>query len=476
MNCIVIKGPTLLEAQDQILKGVAWANLFEFRLDYFESLEIEQIKQLRALTSLPVIFTLRKPGQEDEILKLASLEPNYIDVDVNDAHSLIEKISHSFPKIKLILSHHDFEGMPEDLDQIFQSLKKFPAHFYKIACMANSTLDACRLIAWKKQTPDQLIAISMGCHGQISRILSSFIESPWTYSTLGNGVNSIGQLSSFVLRERYRHAYISPKTEVYGLIGDPVDQSISNETHNAVFKAFDLNAVYLKMQVKPLDLCEFLKFAKQLAFFGLSVTMPLKETIIPFLDYLDPEAACIGAVNTLCIKEGKIYGYNTDGFGALNAIEKKGKVANKHIVILGAGGSSKAIAYEGKKRGAKITLLNRDQKKAENIAEKLHCSVKGLDQMAECANKGYDILINCTPAEMPISAEHILNNSIVMDIVTKPMVRTFLKHALEKNCQVIYGYEMFIEQALGQFELWLNDQINIAEARKILEKEVIILI
>src|SRR5262249_16514603 len=163
------------------------------------------------------------------------------------------------------------------------------------------------------------------------------------------------------------------------------------------------------------------------------------------------------AVNTLLFEEGKIFGFNTDGIGALNAIEKEFPVKDKRIVIIGAGGAAKAIAYEAHRRGGLVTIVNRDAEKALQIAQLLPCIGKGLDYMATCAETGYDVLINCTPSPLPIASEYIIPQAIVMDIKTKPKETAFLKLAREKGCPIIYGYQMFIEQALGQFNLWFKN-------------------
>ncbi len=120
-----------------------------------------------------------------------------------------------------------------------------------------------------------------------------------------------------------------------------------------------------------------------------------------------------------------------------------------------------------------VTIVNRDERKAFQIAQRLHCIGKGLDYMSTCAEVGYDILINCTPVSLPIASDYILPEAIVMDITTKPKETAFLKLAMKKGCPIIYGYQMFIEQALGQFNLWFKNRIDIQESRNIIEKKTI---
>lgn len=483
MICVVIKGPSFAEARQQIQQATAHADLVELRLDGFQSLDLKSLKELRSHFSIPMIFTLRSAthggsySQSEEqrladISRLIQLKPEYLDLESHVSSHSIKKLTSESPETKLIFSHHNFIKTPEDLDRLYQEMQRTPAYFYKIAVKANNCLDAMRFVCWTKKSDPKLIAISMGPHGQISRILAPLLGCPITYAALDENQQSApGQLSDQTLIERYRYRSLSPRTALYGLIGDPVDKSISDETHNSLMAACGLDAVYIKMQVEPSELPDFLQFAKQVPFCGLSVTMPLKEHVLPLLHDIDAQASEIGSVNTLLFGKGQIFGHNTDGIGALNAIERECLVKDKHIVIIGAGGAAKAIAYEAQRRGSRVTILNRDANKAIQIAERLHCIGKGLDHMADCAGGGYDILINCTPDPLPIDAKYILPQAIVMDITTKPKETALLKQAKAKGCRVVYGYQMFVEQALGQFGLWFKARFDPQESRKHLEKK-----
>lgn len=484
MLCIVIKGPSFEEAHRQIDQALDYADLVELRLDGFLNLDIAALEILRSHFSIPMIFTLRSRSQggnytESEekrlsmIQHLLELKPEYIDLENHIPAAVIAQISLQYPEVKLILSYHDFIDTPEDLEALYWEMKKSPASFYKIAVTAKNSLDTLRLMDFAKKADHKLIAISMGPFGQISRILAPVIGSPITYASLMDDQQTApGQLSGKLLVERYHHYSLNRYSAVYGLIGDPVDRSISDETHNSLIKASVLDAVYVKVQIKETELAEFLQYSKEIPFRGLSVTMPLKERVLPLLDIIDPTAAAIGAVNTICFENGKLFGFNTDGIGALNAIEHECQVAGKRIVLIGAGGAAKAVAYEAVRRGALVTILNRTEEKAIQIAQRIPCIPKGLDQMAACAKAGYDILINCTPDPLPISADHILPGTIVMDLTTKPKETLFLKHAKDKRCRIIYGYQMFVEQAIGQFDLWFRGCLDEDEMRDHFEEVI----
>lgn len=446
MICVVIKGPSFKEVEEQIQKALPYADLLEFRLDFFESLDLKRIQSIKDKISIPIIFTFR--SQNQDILRLSTLKPAFIDIEEDVPEEIIWKIP-----CKVILSYHNFKETPKDLELLLQQLRSKPAFYYKMAVMAQNSVDALRLLTFAKHQKN-LIAISMGEHGQISRILAPIVGSPICYAAPEeNQGTAPGQLLPKHLLDLYRYKTLRHDTEIFGLIGDPVHLSISDRTHNHLIKKANLNAVYVKMEVKKEEISAFFKYVRELPFKGLSVTMPLKEEIFPFMDEIDEQAKEIGAINTIFFQEGKVKGFNTDGKGALDAIERVKPVKGKKMLLLGAGGASKAIALEAKKRGAKVLLLCRNPLK---VQEKLGCEVDSLDKMGEYP---YDILVNCTPHPLPIHPEHILENSLIMEIKTIPHQTDFTIHGLKKGCQVIYGHEMFVGQAALQFSLWLNQGI-----------------
>lgn len=479
MLCVVIKGPTWEEVRQQTAEASSYADSVELRLDLFSHVDQEALKQLRRICAIPMIFTLRPlsqgggyPHSEENRLsllrQLAALKPAYLDLEYDIPPFFIEEIAASHPEIKIILSYHNFMETPADLDSLYTRLRCPFVHFYKIAVMACSTVDTLRLLLWAQEKNERIIAISMGSYGQLSRILCPILGIPMTYASLDDGLcTAPGQLSAKVLKERYRFFHLTPRTKIYGLIGDPVDSSISDVTHNALMTFCGIDAVYIKIHLKASELAEFFPLAKRLPLQGLSVTMPLKEAVIPFLDEIDLEAEVIGAVNTLLFKpEGNITGYNTDGRGALNAIEKSVAMEGKRVTILGAGGAARAIAYEASKRGALVTIINRNAERACQAAKRLSCSWGNAD-----AN--YDLLVNATPAGMPILPERILPHTLVMDIKTMPKETEFTQEASKKGCPVIYGYQMFIEQAAEQFHLWFGAVMHPQNMVSFLDKESI---
>lgn len=488
MICAVIKGPTIEAAYQQIEKALPYADVVELRLDCFGSLDENGLRKLKMAFSIPMIFTLRSKGQGgsyegtentrlEKIRALATLKPEFLDLESCIPVEFFEEMRTLHPDVKVICSYHDFISTPQDLPALYRSLKQKSASLYKIAVMAENSLDALRLLAWVKNEGEEIIAVSMGPYGQISRILAPIVGSQMTYAAINKGQETApGQLLAKTLVELYRYHSLNPKTKIYGLIGDPVEGSVGHETHNTLMKACDLDALYLKIPVKPTELASFLSFAKQLNFSGLSVTMPLKEEVMQYLDEVDSEAKTIGAVNTLLFEDGKLSGCNTDGIGALEAVEMILPVRNKRIVILGAGGAAKAIAYEACKRGGNVIIVNRNEEKARILAESLNCTAADLNAMKELFATGYDILVNTTPSQLPIDPNFILPSAVVMDIKTRPKEPLLLQHAKQKGCKVIYGYQMFIEQGIRQFDKWFNATLSMQKSREIIEEKVLTLL
>lgn len=481
MICTVILGPSIDEARSQIKQASVHTDLVELRLDYFTNRNPDALKDLLKEFSIPMIFTLRSKFQggnyQDseevrlpEIRRIAACRPAYLDLEYHVPKAFWDEIVCEFPEIALIVSFHDFERSHENLEEIIDAMPSIEGAYYKIATMAQSTADALRLMIAPKKYRD-IIAVSMGEAGEVSRILASTIGSFLTYACLdASQPSSIGQVPTHSLVEIYRYKSINPHTELYGLIGDPVSGSIGHLTNNALMQAFNLDAVYVKMKVIVQELQTTLHLMKILGFRGLSVTMPLKEEILPYLDEIDSDAKAIGAVNTVRFERGHLIGYNTDGYGALQSLEKLSPVKGKKMVLLGAGGAARAIAFEARRRGAHVVILNRTSHRAKQMAEEFGCEGGGLELMPTYFKNGYDILINCTPHPLPIDPMHFIKDAIVMDITTKPMNTLFLNAAQSTGCHIVYGYQMFIRQALKQFEVWFPNKMDEQKAYDVLTR------
>ncbi|MCH9626165.1 MAG: Shikimate dehydrogenase (NADP(+)) [Chlamydiales bacterium] len=420
------------------------ADLIELRLDLFKP---KDLKKMRSKCKKPVIFTLKEPLES-----LLDLSPEYLDLPSTTPKRVFEHIRARYPRIQLICSYHDFEKMG-DLESIYSSLCTKPAHLYKIATTSLNTLDALKMLQFIKK--ERCIGVCMGEFGELTRILAPLFGAPWTYAPLTAAHKTApGQLLLEELVETYNMRLHKKSTPLFGLIGDPVSKSRGHKLHNENMKQ---RGVYVKMRVGADELKELFVLCKNLGFRGLSVTMPLKEAVVPFLDQSEDEA-----VNTLGFSE-QIVGWNTDGRGALNALEKRGLVFGKKVVLLGAGGAAIGIAKEAKKRGAELVICNRTLARAKALAEQVGGTAFSLQEFSAIASLGYDILINCTSIGMgedlrsPVAREDLLPKRLVMDIISYPRQTPLLRAAQIQKCRIIEGREMFDEQARLQQCHWFQN-------------------
>jgi len=262
---------------------------------------------------------------------------------------------------------------------------------------------------------------------------------------------------------------INAKTSVYCVIGDPISHSLSPNIHNAAFKRLKLNSVYLAFKVQKEFLVEAVKGLKSIGVKGFNVTIPHKVSIIPLLDKLDPLAEKIGAVNTVKNVDGKLIGYNTDGEGVLKAFEVEDvSLKNKKVVMVGAGGAARALAFTFANHAKEIVILNRTEEKALELASSISRSynlpVKGLKLNMENLSlelKDAEVVVNATSVgmhpnidETPIPKNLIKPEMVVFDVVYRPIKTRLLKEAKQVGAKTINGLAMLVFQAVKAFEIW----------------------
>ena len=174
---------------------------------------------------------------------------------------------------------------------------------------------------------------------------------------------------------------INAETQLYGIIGNPVRKSLSPAIHNRAFRRMGINAAYLAFEVG--DIRDALDAIRGLGIRGVSITIPFKTSVIPFLDELDALSAKIGSVNTIVNRGGKLIGHNTDHFGALRALEEKVNLNRKKVILLGAGGAARAIAYGLKERECEVTIFNRSLERGARLAKELGYPYHSLSALSE---------------------------------------------------------------------------------------------
>ncbi len=246
-------------------------------------------------------------------------------------------------------------------------------------------------------------------------------------------------------------------TELYCVLGNPVTHSKSPLLHNLAFQTHGINAVYLAFA--PRDIGKAVSAIRTLSIRGASITLPFKESVIPFLDRVDDTAGNIGAVNTIVNKNGVLTGYNTDAEAVADSLVPLG-IAGKNVLILGAGGAARAAAFAITSKGGKVFVSNRTVSRGKALARSVNGSFLELSRIMEMDWEPH-VIINATSLGMkpnenvlPFPGEFLLPEMIVMDSVYTPVNTCLVQTARKKGCHVVDGLSMFVAQAAAQFFLW----------------------
>ncbi|MCU0578181.1 MAG: shikimate dehydrogenase [Desulfobacterota bacterium] len=269
-----------------------------------------------------------------------------------------------------------------------------------------------------------------------------------------------------------RQIMIDQQTQLYGVIGHPLGHTLSPVLHNAAFRALALNAVYLAFET--LNLPEALAGMKALNLRGLSVTIPHKTAVIPLLDGVDELAGKIGAVNTITNRGGRLIGTNTDALGALKALQETTELAGKSGLIIGAGGTARALGFMLREQGVRLTLTNRSPDRGKALADLLDCPFLPLNEINQVKA---DLLIQTTPVglspqadQCPVGPENLEKGLVVMDVIYNPPETRLIRLARERGCAVVSGLTMFLHQGAEQFRHWTGLEPPFPEMAAALER------
>jgi 3-dehydroquinate dehydratase/shikimate dehydrogenase len=484
--CISLCEPTVAALEGAIAAALRNSDLIEVRLDCLDPLELENraaaITKLLQEAPCESILTFRPTEQggrrvlDDATRQTfwsdAIFSSSFYDVELDLAEKFLA--SETSPPMPIdwsrtICSHHDFAGVTEKLDQIYSRMNRTPARVLKIAVQAEDAIDCLpvfQLLERAREDGREMIAIAMGAAGVATRILGPSRGSFLTYASLDNEtVTAPGQLSLSELTEVYRLEKIDRHTQIFGLIGCPVSHSLSPQIHNAAFAATGTNAVYLPFETR--DLKSFIKRmihprTRELDWRlrGLSVTAPHKFAVMEQLDWIEPAAREIGAINTIVVEGEALRGFNTDAPGFIKPlVQLLGDLRDARCAVIGAGGAASAALWSFKEAGAKATLFARDAAKARAQAERFEAKWMRLD---EARFEGFDIVVNATPLgtlgqfedETPATASQLRGARLVYDLVYNPTETKFLREAREARCPTLDGLVMLVAQAVEQFKLW----------------------
>jgi 3-dehydroquinate dehydratase/shikimate dehydrogenase len=366
-----------------------------------------------------------------------------------------------------IASAHFFRASPANPRRAVDNLWKTRPDAIKIAASCDSLSTGVRLLRLARDGKRNTIVIPMGDIALPLRCLALRAGSALTYAPVENAT-APGQVSLDALKNLFRADQISRKTLIYGVIGDPISHSLSPQLHNAGFQARKMDAVYFPFLVR--DLRDFLGAVKPLGIRGFSITLPYKQEILRYLDSCDPLASAIGAVNTVVVTAaGNLYGYNTDYVGVLRTLQERVTLSQSRVLILGAGGAARAVAYALAQSGASVCICARRPKEAKKLAR----AVGGEEfPRPRLKSEFFDAIINATPVGMhptigdsPLVARE-LNCRLVFDLIYRPVTTKLLQLASRSGIEAISGLEMFLAQGIAQWEIWTGQRAPAAAMRK----------
>jgi 3-dehydroquinate dehydratase/shikimate dehydrogenase len=324
----------------------------------------------------------------------------------------------------------------------------------------------------------------MGHYGVYSRILAehfgSFLSYTSALSEPDAPVAAPGQIEVHELASLYRLRSITESTRIYGVAGYPLKATSSPPFFNTIFNLEGANAVYVPFPADSIS--DFIEMAKELHVEGISVTVPYKEAVIPFLNSMSDEVRDINACNTLSLGPYGWLGTNTDTWGfsdSLLAFLDRQNLKRQRVTVIGAGGAAKAVVHELHRLGAKVLILNRTAHKARQLATPYKFAWGGLDDREiEMVEKYRDIIIQTTSAGMegigsgnmpvsksqtnsldPLASYNFCGRETVMDLIYKPEMTPFLTRAAKAGCRVQNGYDMLLRQARYQYAQFTGEEI-----------------
>jgi 3-dehydroquinate dehydratase/shikimate dehydrogenase len=357
---------------------------------------------------------------------------------------------------RVVLSHHDFSGMPADLPNLAQAMLASGAEVVKIAVTAARLSDCVTLRALGRKTRVPMALVAMGDAGIPSRVLASWMGSCWTYA--GDGV-APGQISADRMHDEFGFRRIGARTEVYGVLGKPVTHSVSPAMHNAAFRATHRDAVYLPLAAADFE--DFTSFADAVGLRGASVTAPFKVNAFERADECDPVSRRIQSVNTLRRDGLRWLGCNTDVSGFLAPLESSMHLRGARAVVLGAGGAARSVSVALAAAGMRVTIAARREDQAKAVAALTDSAIAAWPPDPAA----WDLLVNATPVgtaprngESPLPGYLFHGDKIVYDLVYNPPRTKLLSDAANAGCRTIGGLDMLVAQAQAQFEWWTGQR------------------
>lgn len=484
--CVAVQGATNSDLFAQAERAARNAGLVELRLDGLKnpSSILPGLRDfVRSFPDVTFLATCRgvagggqfagSPESEWNILcQAAEAGCGLVDLSVQVAAKLKPaQIETLRAASTLILSWHDFKGMP-DLEKPFAALRRIPADIYKLVPTASDFADNLKLLQFVEQHSEEhaLVAFCMGEAGVPSRLLSLRSGAVFTFASLpGEEGTAPGQIDIETMRDLYRLDDLGRATRLYGVLGYPLGHSLSPLMQNAALRRAGVNGLYLPLSSKHPE--PVFEAAAGLPLHGFSVTIPHKSSILPLLHNVDDLARKVGAVNTVVRSQGRFYGYNTDVAGIIKPLSAHIALRNARVLVLGAGGAARAAVFGLTDQGATVSLFNRTKSHGQKLAEAAGAEL--ITRRTDLRKRDFDVILNATPVGQypnveaaPLEPQE-LRARILFDLVYNPMETALVRMARQAGLRIIPGVEMFIHQGARQFELWTAKPAPVDEMRNV---------
>ncbi|MEN6469009.1 MAG: shikimate dehydrogenase [Smithella sp.] len=516
MICIPIMDASGREALRTVERCALAADAIELRMDLMADGDLAQLMAAaRGLsTRLKIIVTCRRkeesllPPSTDQVVRkertktakmnllkrAIELGADFVDIELACGDKAIKQLQ-SFCRrqkslTRLIVSWHDISKTPslKALKEIFQACAGTGADIVKIVPYARKMSDNLKvlsLVAYARAQHRDIIAMCMGDEGKISRVMAPLWGSYLGFAVLpGSKKSAPGQLTLSVMREFQRlqkqnkhqakPPFLPPGAPNFVLLGNPVSHSLSPFMHNKALEAMQIDGHYSAFCVS--DLAAAVAGIRGMNIRGASVTIPFKTAVMEYLDEIDPDAAALGAVNTIVNERGRLAGYNTDWPGLMQALKNKISIAGKTFAIIGAGGTARAAVYGVIKEGGRPVIVNRSVEKGRALAGRFDCPFYPLSDIGRIKAA---VLINTTSVGMypqihqsPVARAVLAHYQVVADVIYNPLKTKLLRDAEAEGCSIISGLEMFINQGAEQLKLWTRREAPVALMKKIVRERL----
>ncbi|MCE5296914.1 MAG: shikimate dehydrogenase [Euryarchaeota archaeon] len=442
------------------------ADLIEVRFDHMDQVPMSLLGF--GSVGVPMIATLRSvaeggrySGSDDGKVRFLAeaVKEGFSYVDVELGFASMADLSKAVGDGKMIVSYHDFERTPKTSDMVHLLVScSAKGSLAKVAFQINRPKDVLALVEASRayaETGNDFVAIGMGERGAVTRVLFERFGASFTYASMGAGKEvSPGQIDIGSMRR------LKGDIIVTGVTGQSLSHSLSAWMHNAAYADEGMPGMYLKFQAEKDDLPDLLDMITELEIRGTNVTIPHKQSIVPLLDELDPEAERIGAVNTVKNEDGVMKGFNTDVHGVRMTFEKAGfDPRGKDVLVMGAGGAARAVSSYLSASKANTYMANRTPDKAKALAD----SFDGIEviDLNDVAKRRYDAIVNCTPLgmkgypdELSVPADVIGPGQFIMDTIYNPPKTRLVLEGEARGANAVSGKDMLIFQAMRAFEIW----------------------